>query len=130
MISFIKAFFTILVLLIALFVLSSFLPMAGFIVALILLALSFVALIKPLPKLWLGKRIFSFCVFLFAALPGLLFGTTYNQIADFAELRRTNPEAYLEQLKDTSHTRYMDELKLLKPDVHNKIVLEKKALVD
>ncbi|MBL4731342.1 MAG: hypothetical protein JKY82_01895 [Rhizobiaceae bacterium] len=90
--------------------------------------MSFVALIKPLPKLRLGKRAFSFSVLLFAAFPGALLGTFFHQEAGLEELKQSNPEAYLEQLKDSNHARYMAELKLLNPDEHERIIFERKEV--
>lgn len=128
MISFLKACFTIMALFIVLVVLSKLLPMAGIVVASIVMAMSFVALIKPLPKLRLGKRIFSFAVLLFAAFPGVVLGMFFHDEAGLEELKQTNPVAYLEQLKDTDHTRYMSELKLLNPDKHERIIFERKEV--
>lgn len=95
-------------------------PMLGLWVGLIFLLVPLFAIFKPLPSLHLGNRGFSFSVSSFVGLTTTLasIGAESERVA--AELRETNPTAYLEALESRDKDKWLAELEELAPERYKK----------
>ena len=92
-------------------------PQIGLWVGLAFLVVPLVALFKPLPQLHLGHRGFSIAVAVFVGMMTTLASVSSN--ADnqkMAELRATDPTAYLAALESRDKTKWLAELKELAPE--------------
>lgn len=92
-------------------------PQIGFWVGLAFLVVPLAALFKPLPQLHLGHRGFSIAVAVFVGMMTTLASVGSN--ADnqkMAELRATDPTAYLAALETRDKTKWLAELKELAPE--------------
>ena len=94
-------------------------PTGFFVYSLAIIILAVVVLIRPMPRLWLGSRIFALCWLFFAALPSLVISTSQlekEREAYLALLREEDPIAYLSEIKSESPIIWYNELKLLDPE--------------
>ncbi|WP_417264540.1 hypothetical protein [Celeribacter sp.] len=92
-------------------------PQIGVWVGLMFLVVPLVALFKPLPQLYLGHRGFSSSVAVFVGMMTTLASVGLN--ADnkkMAELRATDPTAYLAALEARDKTKWLAELAELAPE--------------
>lgn len=125
MVSFLKSLGIVLGLFIFTSLLAAISPTASFWVAVALILLPIIALIKPLPKLWLGHRGFSLAVLLVVGLPaaiatqGIL---TEQNDARLAELKASDPATYLVELQKVDEDRWLEELKIMDPERHTQEV--------
>lgn len=92
-----------------------------------ILALSVVALLRPLPQLWLSSRLLSFVLAFvsLSCLVGAFAGEPTNPVLEkkdqLALLRASDPKAYLEQMRikeGATSAIYLQELKTLDPNAH------------
>ncbi len=121
MVAFLKGTGVVVLLLIGTALISAISPEIGLVVGVALLLLPGVALLKPLPKLRLGHRGFSFAVMFFVGLPATIgsVGMVNDQKeAEFSALKENNPDEYLRSLKDTDQDRWMSELAEIDPEQH------------
>lgn len=94
-------------------------PKIGLFIGLAFVALPLFALIKPLPKIYLGHRLFSALIALLVGAPTAL--ASLGVMSDtnrLAELRKTSPTVYLAELEDKNQELWLTELKILAPDRH------------
>lgn len=94
-------------------------PSGYFGYSLAIVALTAVILIRPLPNLWLGSRVFAICWLIFAALPGLVVSASQlenERAAYLASLREEDPIAYLSEIKVENPVIWYRELKQLDPE--------------
>ena len=74
------------------------------------------AIFKPIPRIWLGHRGLNFCLVLFVGVWGTFVSLVLlDNEANLQELRATNPEAYLEEIR-SNEVLWLRELKELDPD--------------
>lgn len=94
-------------------------PELGFVTGLLLLLVPGFALIKPLPKLKLGHRGFSFAVLSFVGMPATFRSLSIVNKQDEVEpalLKHDNPEAYLPSLKDKDQELWISEMADIGPE--------------
>lgn len=92
-------------------------PQIGLWVGLTFLVVPVVALFKPLPQLHLGHRGFSIAVAVFVGMMTTLASVGSNADSQkMAELRTTDPTAYLAALETRDRTKWLIELKELAPE--------------
>lgn len=126
----------VLVLMIVTTVISFLVPQAQFWIGVIFLVIPIFAVFKPLPKLFLGNRIFSACVAFFVGWTHA--SASYNRMTEtnrLAELRATNPIAYLDELKTRNQDKWLAELEQIDPERHAQALVDienanKKAKLD
>lgn len=116
-----KAFFKGLGIVVALtvigMILASIAPQVGIWVGLAFLVVPLFALIKPLPQFHLGHRGFSLSVAFFVGL--MTTAASYGFVSDtqrLAEMRETDPIAYLAALESRDQEKWFSELKVLDPE--------------
>jgi len=96
-------------------------PQIAFYVAIAFLILPGIALLKPIPKLWLGNRGVNFALILFVGIPVTIGAhgiVTDQRETQFAELKATDQTAYLAALEDFDQDRWLSELKVIDPERH------------
>lgn len=116
-----KAFFKGLGIVVALtimgMILAAIAPQVGVWVGLVFLVVPLFALIKPLPQLHLGHRGFSLSVAFFVGL--MTTAASYGLVSDtqrLAEIRETDPVAYLAALESRDQDKWLSELRELDPE--------------
>ena len=97
-------------------ILATVAPQIGVWVGLAFLVVPLFAVIKPLPQLHLGHRAFSASVAFFVGL--LTTATSYGTLDTqrLADLRNTDPTAYLAELEGRNQVKWLSELEKLDPD--------------
>ena len=94
-------------------------PQAGMIFGIALLVVPLVALVRPLPSLGLNRRRFSVVLVLCVGLPATLAAIGMNADGKrMAELRNTDPTAYLAELRTKDEEKWLSELAVLDPEQH------------
>lgn len=118
-----KGFFQGLAIIVALIlgwvVVAAISPQGGLITGVALLVVSLVALVRPVPSLGLHRRRFSAALVLCAGLPATL--ASLGMLADetrLAELRASDPAAYLTELRKKDEGQWLSELAVLDPEQH------------
>lgn len=115
--AFLKGFGIVVALTIAGMILATVAPKIGVWVGLVFLVIPLVAVFKPLPQLHLGHRAFSASVAFFVGF--LTTAASYGLVSDtqrLADLRATDPAAYLAELEDRDQTKWLSELEDLAPE--------------
>ena len=115
-----KAFFKslgiVFLLLIGAIIIATISPKLGIVIGAALLLLPLAALFKPIPSLGLGHRGFSTAVAFFVGLPMTLMVIGMNaEAARYAELKRSDPVAYLAELKSVDGSKWLSEMAELDP---------------
>lgn len=98
-------------------ILATVAPQVGVWVGLTFLVVPLVALIRPLPQLHLGHRAFSASVAFFVGL--MTTAASYGLMSDtqrLADLRATDPAAYLTALEGRDQAKWLSELEELDPE--------------
>ncbi len=98
-------------------------PEVGQIIGIVALLAGGIAVIKPLPRIGLGHRGFSFLVAILVGLFGLIISTNQMYLAErradlerLDELRDSDPDSYLAELRSTDEARWLQELMILHPE--------------
>ncbi|HCP81989.1 MAG TPA: hypothetical protein DIT67_10505 [Octadecabacter sp.] len=118
-----KAFFEglgiIVALLFAGMIIAAFAPNLGIWIGLAFTVVPLVAIVRPLPTLWLGHRGFSLSVAFFVGL--MTTAASFGDLSEtrrLSELRDTDSAAYLNELEGRDQVKWLAELKLLDPDLY------------
>ncbi|PIE14859.1 MAG: hypothetical protein CSA68_09320 [Rhodobacterales bacterium] len=110
---FLKGLGTVVALTIAGMILATVAPQVGVWVGLAFLVVPLVAVFKPLPQLHLDHRAFSASVAFFV---GLMTTAASYDTQRLADLRATDPAAYLAGLEGRDHAKWLSELEELNPE--------------
>ena len=119
--AFLKGLGIVIALTIAGMALTMLAPQIGVWVGLMFLVVPLFAVFKPLPQLYLGHRAFSASVALFVGFMTTIasYGFTSNT-SRLAELRASDPVAYLEALEERDQAKWLSELEELDPERYAK----------
>ena len=115
--AFLKGLGIVVALIIAGMILATLAPQVGVWVGLAFLVVPVVAVFKPLPQLHLGSRFFGASVAFFVGL--MTTAASFGLISDtqrLADLRETDPTAYLASIETRDQVKWLSELKELAPE--------------
>ncbi len=115
--AFLKGLGIVVALIIVGMILATIAPQVGIWMGLGFLVVPLVAVFRPLPQLYLGNRWFSASVALFVGL--ITTAASFGFISDtqrLADLRETDPTAYLASIETRDPAKWLSELKELAPD--------------
>ena len=124
-----KTLIAIVLLSVAIFLISTILPVAGVAISFLVLIALLVSSVRPFQRFGLTRGS-SVALLAFSGLPSVFFalalvGSQFDASMD--KLRVKDPDAYLDKLRTTNDSKWLDELKALRPQLYEKEIAERQA---